>query len=236
MTSLNNNPSIDPVNQDNLAGSILFAFNKLMQSVDGCLPAHIMAYDRNTNRAQVQIDIAILTTENEIVPRPQIASIPVMQFGGGGYMLNFPINSGDKGWIIANDRDISLFLQDYKSTYPNTGRIKNFSNGVFIPDIMSGYTINAEDTGNAVLSSIDGTIRISLFPDKIKITAPKVIIDGMLEVTGEITAGAGISVSGGTGDTITVSGNLQLTGEFNQLGNMVVDGNISATGTITPGV
>ena len=112
----NNNPSIDPADNDSLVGSITFAFKKLLQQVNGMLPAQVIAYDRTTNRVQVQILITILTTDGSQVPRPQVASLPVLIMGGGGFTISFPIKEGDFGWVLANDRDISLFLQNYSQT------------------------------------------------------------------------------------------------------------------------
>lgn len=209
----NNNPSLDPANNGTLAGSIRFAFNKLMQSMDGVLPARVIKFDRNANRVQVQILLSMLTTDGSVVSRSQIASIPVLVFGGGGFMLNFNLSEGDLGWVIANDRDISLFLQSYEESKPNTARKNSFSDAVFIPDVMRGFEINEEDAENAVLQSVDGTVRVSLSPNKIKLTAPTVEVDGSFVINGSITG----------------VGNVILTG------NLGVIGNITATGTITPG-
>ena len=221
----NNNPSIDPANNGSLAGSIRFAFGKMMQQVNGMLPAQVIKYDREANRVQVQLMISILTTGGQQIPRPQIASIPVLLIGGGGYMLNFPLKTGDFGWVIANDRDISLFLQTYSQGAPNTTRVKNFSDGLFIPDAMRNFTIDDEDEENAVLQSLDGTIKISLSETTITVKAPNIVLDGNVTVTGALNAQGGITSTGGAGPN-----QVQITG------NVLVTGNIGATGTITPGV
>lgn len=194
--SQNTNLDLDPALNGTLIGSITFAFNKLLQNVQNMLPAQIMAYDRTTNRAQVQILINILTADGKQLPRPQVASIPVLVLGGGGFMLSFPLIEGDLGWICANDRDISLFLQSYQQAAPNTTRMHSFSDGIFIPDVMRGYTIAPGDGDNAVLQSTDGTIKISLSTARVTVTAPLIV----------------------------------------GVGNFAVDGNITASGTITPGV
>lgn len=221
---ISNGPDIDPANNGSLAGTLQFCLQKFMQSMNGMLPARIIKYDRTSNRVQVQLLITLITTQGLQVSRPQIASIPVMLFGGGGYFLSFNLNPGDLGWVLANDRDISLFLQKYQEAPPNTYRINNFSDGVFIPDIMTGYTIAEEDSGNAVLQNLDGTIKISLQPDRIKLTASLVEITGNLQVDGEINGLSGFNVSGGVGNTITATGDLR------------VIGNITASGNITPDV
>lgn len=190
MSSSGNPPDIDPANNDSLSGLMRFAFYKLLQGVNGMLPAKVIAYDRTTNRVQVQLLIAVVTTNGAQISRPQIASLPVLVLGGGGFMLSFNLNPGDLGWVIANDRDISLFLQTYHQSAPNTGRIKNFADGLFVPDIMTGYTINSEDASNAVLQSTDGTVKISLGTGKITISAPLVEIDNYNPTT--ITPAGGI--------------------------------------------
>lgn len=217
MTS-NNNPSIDPANNDSLAGSLRFAFNKLIQQINGMLPAKVIKYKRSTNRVQVQLLIDLVTTDGSRVPRPQIASLPVLVLGGGDLMLSFPLKEGDLGWVMANDRDISLFLQSYTESPPNTSRIKNFSDGLFVPDIMHGYTINTEDNDNVVLSTKDGTIRIAISDSYVKVTngsstitttstevtiaGTNIKLDGLTEVTGILTGDAGANLTG----TIVLTG------------------------------
>lgn len=203
--TIDNTPDIDPSNNDNLAGTIQFAFNKMMQNTNGMLPAQVIKYDRAMNRVQVQLMIMVVTTGGAQLSRPQIASIPVLLLGGGGFFISPNLNPGDLGWVVANDRDISLFLQTYSETSPNTGRVKSFSDGLFIPSVMTGYTIDPLDDDNMVIQNLDGTVKISLGAAKITIAAPLVEIDGYNPIV--------IVPPGGT---------------------LAVTGNITATGSITP--
>ncbi len=216
-----NIPSVDPADEDNLTGAFRFIFNKLLQDTNGMLPARVISYDRTTNRAQVQPLIMVLPTDGSQLSRAPLASIPVIQLGGGAHLLSFNIVPGDLGWILANDRDVSLFLQSYTESRPNTYRLNSFSDSLFVPDIMRGYTINPEDTEHATFQSLDGSVRVSLWPDRVKITAPM-----GLEVAGPIVGHEGITITGGSGFNVT--------GNFNMTGEMHVSGNITASGSITP--
>lgn len=221
-----NAPDIDPANNDSLAGTLQFCMKKFMQNQNGMLPAKVIKYDRTTNRVQVQLLIALISTDGTIVPRAQIASIPVLVLGGGNAFLSFNLIEGDLGWVLANDRDISAFLQTYTESPPNTYRMNSFSDSMFIPDIMTNFTIAPEDANNVVLSKKDGSMRISLQSDRIKLTAPLVEITGNLQVDGEIIGKGGLNLSGlipGSIFTLFVNG------------NEGVVGNIQAGGTITPG-
>lgn len=196
----NNNPSIDPANNGSLAGTIQFAFSKMMQQVNGMLPASVLSYDRATNRAQVQLLIDIVGTDGTQYPRPQLASVPVFVFGGGGFRLSFPLEKGNMGWVIANDRDISLFLQSMAQSAPNTARVKSFSDGVFFPDAMSLDNLAGSDLNNAVLQNAAGTVTISIKSDTVTITSPNINFDtgdptsliwvnGTLNVSGTVAQG-----------------------------------------------
>ncbi|UUM20923.1 Gp138 family membrane-puncturing spike protein [Mycoavidus sp. SF9855] len=197
-------PSHDPANAGGLAGTLREVFKKFMQGVDDMLPAKIVTYDHRRNVATVQPQIRVLTTENETVSRPLLVSVPVLALGGGDFVLSFPLKPGDTGWIKANDRDISLYLQSGTEAGPNTQRLHSFSDGLFIPHVMGHYTLAEEDATHAVLQSTDGAVRISLSSDKIKITAPTIELQAAeVNCTGNFTTNGRVIGRGGVtfGDT-----------------------------------
>lgn len=205
MTADNYSPSIPPSARSDFSGLLQFVLTKFLQRTDDMLPAIVKSYNRATNRAQVQPMISIVSTDNTVIQRGVIASVPVLQLGGGGFVFSCPLNPGDLGWIKANDRDISLFLQTFQNTAPNTARLHTFENGMFIPDTMfKSVTINAEDAGNAVLQSLDGTVRIAIWPDKVKITAPTVEVEC---TTAQVNASGGAEV---TSPTITLTASTEI--------------------------
>ncbi len=191
-------PSHDPANAGGLAGTLREVFKKLMQGVDDMLPAKIVAYNRKRNVATVQPQIMVLTTENQTLSRPTLASVPVLALGGGGFIMSLPLKPGDTGWIKASDRDISLYLQSNSEAGPNTQRLHSFADGLFIPDVMRNYTIADEDESNAVLQSTDGSVRIALWPDKIKLTAQTIELDATeVKCTGNLTTDGRVTGRGG---------------------------------------
>lgn len=210
MTDAYNPPSIDPADEDSLTGVFRSVLQKFLQGTDDMLPAIVIAYDRTTNRATVQPQIMMGTTSGEKVARAQIASVPVLNIGGGGFVLSFPIKPGDLGWIKASDRDISLYLQQGpgQEEWPNTKRLHSFQDGLFIPDVLKTFTVDGEDAERVVLQTTDAMTRIAIAPGLVKITtpgtvevdAPTVHMTGDLQVDGSITAqgevtGNGIALS-----------------------------------------
>ncbi len=213
----NSPPSRNQAMDGSLAGLFELFRSKMLQNTDDMLPAKIIAYDRATNRAQVQPLIVMVTTDNQQLQRAQIASVPVLQIGGGNFVFSVPLQTGDLGWIKANDRDISLFKKTYEQSPPNTQRKHKFSDAVFIPDsFMRDVVINEEDEGNLVIQTINGSVRIALWPDKVKITAPAIILD-----TPTTTC---------TGDLV-VEGETTLTGDVTAEGNVIIEQDLNVVGT-----
>lgn len=225
-------PSRNPANDDSLVGVLRQVLDKFLLGVDDMLPAQVIAFDRNSNRAQVKPLIKLLTTEGQEVERPQIASVPVFQIGGGGMMLNFNLKPGDLGWIKANDRDISLSMQSGGEAKPNSFRKHSFEDGVFFPDAMRNFVIQGEDAENAVLQTMDGNVRVAIWPDRVKTTVGSsesiVKADEIMHKAGgsaitikagEITLDAavvkmtGIFQQGGSGGS-TMAGSLTTSGDF----------------------
>lgn len=176
MATTHATPSRDPANDDSLLGMARQILDKFLQSVDDMLPAQVISYDRDVNRATVRPLVRVLTTDGRQVGRAQIASVPVFMFGGGDCVLSFQLNPGDLGWIKANDRDISLFLQAHREAAPNTLRKHTFQDAMFFPDVMHGVTIPEEDADNAVFQRKAGLVRLSLWPEFLKATAPRGLV------------------------------------------------------------
>lgn len=192
-------PSRDPANDASMLGMARAILDKHLQGVDDMLPARVVSYDRASNRATVVPMVKVLTTDNRQITRAQVASVPVMQIGGAGVVMNFNLVPGDLGWIKANDRDISLVLQSYSDNAPNTLRKHSFSDAVFIPDVMHGIVTVGEDAGHAVLQTLDGNSRVSIWSDRVKISAGALSITigpSSIDVVGPVTMSSTLNVTG----------------------------------------
>lgn len=209
MTDAYNPPSIDPADEDSLTGVFRSVLSKFLQQTDDMLPAIVIAYDRTSNRATVQPQVMMGSTSGEKISRAQIASVPVLNIGGGGFVLSFPIKPGDLGWIKASDRDISLYLQGgLKEEWPNTKRMHSFQDGLFIPDVLKTFTVDGEDAERVVLQTTDATTRIAIAPGLVKITTPGTVeVDApTVHMTGDLTVDGSITAQGEvTGNGIALS-------------------------------
>lgn len=153
----NQDPSRNPADEGTLAGVIKLAVQKEMQAADGMMPVEVVAYDRATNRATVKHLVQMQGSNGEKVDRAQVSSVRVHQPGNAAFSISLPIKPGDKGWIMAADRDISTFQQDISRTdAPNTRRMRSFSDGLFMPDSMGMGDVPAGESDRVVIGSVGG--------------------------------------------------------------------------------
>lgn len=206
----NANPSVDPADTESMSGLLRFVFKKLLQNTDDMLPAVVVSVT-GRDYATVQPLVMVQGTDGTLTRRPKYAKVPIATAGAGNYVMSFPVTAGDLGWIQANDRDISLFLQSGDFAAPNTERLHSFEDGVFWPDKARQWALASGDSAKAVWQSLDGSIKITLgadmielqHPTKILLTAPRVELDAttlVLHASATVTYDAN-----GTGVVVTPS-------------------------------
>lgn len=162
----NQQPSRNPADDNNLTGVIRNAIRKEMQNVDGMMPFEVVSYDRATNRATVRPLVQMMGSDGEKKDRAQIASVRVLQPGNAAYSVSLPIKPGDKGWMFAGDRDLSLFQQDLDTpNAPNTRRQHSFQDGLFMPDAMANGDAPAGMGDRVVIGLNGGGATMSLDAD-----------------------------------------------------------------------
>ncbi len=214
MTDTALNPSQDPADSGTLTGLLRLASRKMMQNMDGMLPAKVISATSDRRFASVQPLIQIVGTDGSLTTRAQISRVPVFHIGAGSHVLSFPLKSGDLGWIVAADRDISLYLQSLSTCRPNTHRIKNFADAVFVPDAARNFAYSG-DSGAVSLQATDGSYSLSLSSDMIelthatlvKINCPSTSLTGDLTVSGDITSDGTVT---GTTDVLGGSSSISL--------------------------
>lgn len=201
--------NFNPANKSTLSGVLQEVLKNFSLELENCLPAVVKSYDRTNNIVTVQPAINTILTNGNSQPR-DLLRLPVYIYGGGGLFMSFPLQENDTGWIIAGDRDISIFKQSLKVSNPNTYRTHQFSFGFFIPDKIKGYTINQADTNSFIISSLDGNTKITLMQNKI-----------------DIISGLDINIQSASNLTINAS-NIKIEGNITHTGNLTTSGTITA--------
>jgi hypothetical protein len=205
----NQTPSIRPADESTLPGVIKTAVSKAMQSFDVMLPIEFEAYDRATNRSTVRHLVQMVGSDGDTVDRADVASVRVMQFGNGRFNISFPIEPGDKGWLLASDRDISTFQQGLQKGAPNTARMHSFQDGLVIPDAMTNGDAPAGASGRVVIGANDGSAYFSFDGSGLYFNCGGVevaITEAGLAITGGTVAHNGVNIGDTHVHTGVVSG------------------------------
>lgn len=205
-------PAYNPADANTLDGLNNLFQEKIFLNLQKVLPGIVQSYNRQTNRAVVKPAITGVASRGQKIPKDSLIDIPVFSMSGGGIVMSFPVKAGDKGWLIANDRNISIFKQNLEESAPNDYRKHCFNDSFFLPDKINDLHIGEEDEGAIVITTEDGAAKFSLKPEGITITGRTVIngdlaVNGSVTVSGDVTAG-GISLQSHTHSGVeTGSGN-----------------------------
>lgn len=167
----------------------------IRENVDDLLPAKVISYDPNTNRATVQPLISIQDQQGNKHPRAALSNIPVYRPGGNGFFISFPLKAGDFGWLKASDRDYSLMLQSEKTEAPNTERFHSFSDGMFFPDTLSGWAGNVSGDDLSIRNKA-GTTNLSMASGGMNISAANTNWTGNTSQTGNLAVTGKVSATG----------------------------------------
>lgn len=213
-------PSINPADVKDIAGLLNFFEKTIFLHLEKITPAQIISYDRNSNRASVQILNYSITSDGQKITRKPEYDIPVTVLGAGGFAFGFPVKEGDIGFLIAADSDISVFKKLLQLFAPAVYQRHKYKNSVFMPLIINGFTIAEDDAEAVLLASLDGETKISLKEGSAVITAENTIINSALAQIN--TSSAEINA-----DTAVI------TAESTINGNLAVNGNITSTGAVT---
>lgn len=211
----NPTPSQKPGQSESLTGAMDLVLRKFLLDVDDMLPARIVSYNREANRAQIEILYKVTMTDGSLNPLMAPAEVPALTIGAGGMCLTFPIRPGDLGWIKASDRDMSLFLQSYEAEPGNTARLHCFEDGVFIPDVMKDFVVS--DTESATLQTMDGTTSVAVKPGSIVLTAGSTVVS--ISESG-VTSNKPIKAPQFTNGTINTFGHVHSNPEGGNVGPM----------------
>ena len=223
MSEVHDMPAYNPGNMGSLEGLLYYLADQINLELESCLPAFIVSYDRAKNTAVVQPAISEVATSGQKINRDKLYNIPVLTLSGGGYFMNFPLQPGDTGWIVANDRDISLFKQNLQESAPNTYQKHRFSDAFFIPDKIKNFTVSGDDLSGLVISNLSGDNKIVLNGSNLNITSGAVKVVGETTFASQVTAQSDVIMQ----KDVTINQNLTVDQ------NATVTQNLDVTGMAT---
>lgn len=207
----------------NYIENALRAFSHRFQT---CIPAIVKEVK---SRDTVIVSPAVLQTASDGsgVGWSDITTTILTPFSSSIF-LSMPVAVGDTGWLVGADLDTDKFKQTKEPSQQTVFTRHQYQFGFFVPDAINGYTVSEDDNGAVVLSTLDGTTKITLKDQEISLVSSKdlkinaqnvsitssgnnVTIDGINFKAHTHTVPAGIALqageySGATTATATTSG------------------------------
>ena len=184
-------PSHNPADVNTLSGLNNVFLNKIMMNIDCVIPGIVQSYDKATNRAVIKPAITGVASLGQKVSKEPYINIPVLQLSGGGSGISFPIEQGNTGWLVACDRNISIFKQNLTESAPNDYRKHKFEDAFFIPDSINNQGVDnltidsgsndldIKTSGELKINDIAGLNGIYTVSNGTTITVTKGIITGI---------------------------------------------------------
>lgn len=157
------------------------------------LPGIIVSYDSAKQTAKVQPAIQTIFRETGPVAIEPLVDVPVHFPRGGGFVLTFPVASGDECLLVFSERAIDFWWQNGGVQLPVEYRLHDLSDAFAyvgfssLPNIPVGMSTTAVE-----LRAVDGTSKVALAQD------------GSVTVISK--AGANVNVAAGASINETSSG------------------------------
>lgn len=154
---------------NDLPNYIQNALRVFAQKFQTCIPAIVKEVK---SRDTVVVSPAVLQTasDSSAIEWSDITTTILSPFSGGMF-LSMPVSAGDTGWLVGADLDTDKFKQTKKPAQQTIYTRHQYQFGFFVPDMINGYTVSEDDDGAWVLSSLDGTTKITIKPDEINLVS-----------------------------------------------------------------
>lgn len=142
------------------------------------LPGIVVSVNLGAATAVVQPAIKVPIYQNDgsrtYAQLPSIPDVPLVFPRGGGYMLTFPVSTGDEVLLVFASRRIDFWWQSGGVQPSHDVRMNDLSDAFAIPGPFSQPSVASIPSAGASLRSTDGSYLVDLGvePGKLKIKAP----------------------------------------------------------------
>lgn len=212
------------------------AMNLISNLIRVALPCRVVAFDNVRQVVSVQPTITEVVRQHgvkTIMSLPQLDDVPVVQLGGGGFSITFPIQAGDEALVVFGDMCMDAWWQSGGINNNQVERRRHdLSDGFALvglrsqPRILPSYSSN-----DCQLRSDDGTVAITIGASQIAISGPLLTIHTTGDVSITAQGNVNITASGAGAVKITEGG---ITTDFHAHKHAGVQTGGGISGPVTP--
>lgn len=205
------------------------SFIEMMKDIGTSIPGQIIAFDPETQLAQLQIAIQGVAEGNPFTHQPLI-ECPVYFSGGSDFFIEHEVQPGDEGIILFSQRCIEAWQNSGGIAENPTLRFHDFSDAYFLPGLRSEpNAISSFSNDGVKIRNKDGDRYIWLKGDgSAEIKVSSLTLDGDLSVLGDVGSTGTV-----TGDVDVMGGSKSLLNHTHLGSPTAPDGPVSPTGAPT---
>lgn len=134
-----------------------------LKNLHTALPAKVVSFNPQNQTVSLNVQIQQQLSNGETSQIPPLVDVPVSYPRGGGFAVTFPLQAGDEGLAVFNERCIDGWWHSGKASPPLDYRLFDLSDAVFFPGICSvPQKINVFFDRGLSLQTLDGSTFIRL--------------------------------------------------------------------------
>jgi hypothetical protein len=182
------------------------SFIEMMKDVGTSIPGHFIAFDPDTQLAQIQIGVVRIDRNGKTFTPPPLIECPVYFAGGSEYFIEHQIDPGDECLIIFSQRCIDAWVNTGNVAQQPIIRFHDFSDACILPGLRSQPNkISSFENNGVRLRNKTGDKFIWLKNDgTAEITVDTLIVNGNIEHTGDTQHTGNTTQTGTTQTTVAV--------------------------------
>ena len=197
---------------------LIEALWQILCQIRCCAPGIIQSFDEDAGTVTVQLAVresmnvatqsgqgfsAPVPTPTEI---PVLSDVPVVLYGGGGYVITCPITAGDECLVVFGDNCYNAWWTNGGIQNQEIKRRHDLSDGFAIvgirsqPNKLSNWSTEAlqirSKDGSTVVEVGDNEVTVTVGSISLVVNETQVTVNGNLVVNGNITTPSGTVQSG----------------------------------------
>ncbi len=201
MSNDNEQDKLNEAEHGGLSAMLAEVLAEYRKSLFTAIPAIVVSYDGATKRANLQPTPLTLFKDGTSGALPILPNVPVIMPSGGGYYVSVPLKKGDTVLVCFCQRGIKNFKKTYAEAAPSGGVLDINS-----PVAIAGFgSLAVTPSTGLSLQKEDGTVKVEVLEDNIKIEAP-IKVDVIVGGSGGATFNADGSVDFANGASSPVDG------------------------------
>lgn len=164
------------------------------------VPARVSSFDVDTQTIIAEPMIAIEDNDGNPIEISPVADVPILQLGGGDFVITFNPVAGDPCLLLVSDRCIDDWHETNEKRIPADFRQNEISDSLAIVGFRTKPQAIKNILPGVTIRTIDGTDYVNLNNGTLTLkTATKVLIDTPnAEFTGNVQIDKNLHVVGGT--------------------------------------